>query len=425
MDGSTAVSPSLMKELDSLYAINQVVNKTEDWKAALDQIVKLIRTILIFDNLVLYLPDSTAGLLEVSYARAIGRGRSLGADLSWGEAVANQVLSSRQVYIQQPPNNKVESTDQNRLEQPHVLGIPLQFQEQMLGILVFIRFGGPVFDQNNTRLAIFIGEEIAHFLERKHLKRLFSILQEEHQQTQLQDNFITTISHELLTPLGFIKGYATTLLRSDTTWDENTRREFLTIIDQETDRLQELIDNILDSTRLQTGNLPMEFQPVRLDVLIRDVITKARLNHKSLQVLFKPETPVILVQGDPQRLAQVFENLISNAVKYAPGSAITITINKEKDSIIIIFSDNGPGIPAQYMSHLFERFFRNPEQAINVHGTGLGLYICRQIINAHHGSISIESVLGEGTSVRIQLPCDQKPKPLKRSSKVEEKGVSL
>jgi K+-sensing histidine kinase KdpD len=425
MDMSASVPPTLTKELDCLYAINQVVNKTEEWKAALDQIVKLIRTILIFDNLVLYLPEETTGPLEVAYARAVGRGRSAGGDLSWGEAAANQVLSTRQVYIQQPPGIIGEGAEQNRLEQPHVLGIPLQFQEQMLGILVLIRFGGPVFDQNNTRLAIFIGEEIAHLLERKHLKRLFSILEEEHQQAQLQEDFITTITHELLTPLGFIKGYATTLLRADTSWDENTRIEFLTIIDQETDRLQELIDNILDSTRLQSGNLPMEFQPVKLDVLIRDVIMRAQLNHQSLQIIFKPEIPVTLVQGDPRRLAQVFDNLLSNAVKYAPESAITITINKDKDSIIILFSDHGPGIPAQYIPRLFERFFRNPEQAVNVHGTGLGLYICRQIITAHHGAISIESVLGEGTIVRIQLPCDQKSKPSKKSQKVGENGASL
>jgi K+-sensing histidine kinase KdpD len=423
MDGSSTMSPALTKELDCLYSINQVVNKTEDWKAALDEIVKYIRKIFIFDNLVLYLPDSNARLLEAAYARAVGRGRSSGADLSWGEAAANHVLSTREIYSQQPPVSIGEKSDQNRLEQPYVLGIPLKFQEQILGILVFIRFGGPAYDQNNTRLAVFIGEEIAHLLERKHLKRMFSILQEEHQQTQLQENFITTISHELLTPLGFIKGYATTLLRSDTSWDENTRREFLTIIDQETDRLQELIDNILDSTRLQSGNLPMEFQPVRLDVLVRDVIMKARLNHKDLQVIFKPEISTTLVQGDPRRLAQVFDNLLSNAVKYAPGSAITITISKEKEKAMIVFSDNGPGIPPQYLSRLFERFFRNPEQAINVHGTGLGLYICRQIITAHQGSISIDSVLGEGTNVRIQLPCDQQSKPSKKASIDEGNGA--
>ncbi len=375
-DGSSLSSPFMIKELDSLYAINQVVNKTEDWKAALGHIVKLIRKILIFDNLVLYLPDETTGLLDVAYARAIGRGRSSEADLSWGEAVANQVLASKQVFLQQPLVDEHRSVDQNRLDQPHVLGVPLQFQEQVLGILVFIRFGGPIFDQNNIRLAIFIGDEIVHLLERKHLKRLFILLQEEHKQTQLQGDFIATISHELLTPLGFIKGYATTLLRSDATWDENTRREFLTIIDQETDRLQELIDNILDSARLQSDNLPMEFQPVRLDILIKDVIIKARLNHKNLQVLFKPQTAATLVQADPRRLAQVFENLLSNSVKYAPGSRITITVNKEKDFIIVIFSDTGPGIPAKYMPYLFERFFRNPEQVTNVHGTGLGLYIC-------------------------------------------------
>ena len=412
--------PEMIKELDSLYAINQIVNRTEDWKTAFDQIIQLCRSILIFDNMVLYIPDLDSGILEASYARAIGRGRTSGGDIAWGEAIANQVYSRREVCIQEP-EFQVDKSDRNRIERPYLLGIPLQFQSNILGILVFIRFGGPAFDQSNTRLATFIGDEIAHILERKHLQQLFLLLQKEHQQTRLQEDFISTISHELLTPLGFIKGYATTLLRSDTTWDENTRREFLTIIDQESDRLQELIDNILDSTRLQSGTLSMEFQPVRLDALVRDVIMRTRLHHKGLQVLLKTETPMTHIHGDPRRLAQVFENLLSNTVKYAPGAAVTIILNKEKDWITINISDCGPGIPPQYLPHLFERFFRNPEQAINIRGTGLGLYICRQIIEAHQGKITIDSILGEGTTVKILLPFEQKSNKSRNTQIVSEK----
>jgi K+-sensing histidine kinase KdpD len=411
-------------ELDSLYAINQVATRYDDWKAALDQIAQLIRAILIFDNLVLYLPDVLNGVMEAAYARSVGRGKTSGADLSWGETVANQVLADRQVIMQQPSTTQGGPAE-NRLEKPYVLGVPLQFKDKIFGILVLIRYGGPVFDQRSIRLAVFIGAEIAHLVERKNLKNNLENLQREQQQAKIQDDFISTISHELLTPLGFIKGYATTLLRSDTNWDEKLKREFLTIIDQETDRLQELIDNILDSTRLQSGSLPMEFQPVRLDVLVRDVILRAQMQHLGLQVQIHSNSESnIPIHGDPRRLAQVIDNLLENAIKYAPNSIITVTIRHQNDEMLIIFQDTGPGIPAQYLPRLFERFFRNPEQPGNVRGTGLGLYICKQIIKAHDGTIAIDSTVGVGTVVSIRLPCPQNTRSLNDTmAKIEKEEL--
>jgi K+-sensing histidine kinase KdpD len=406
------------RELENLITINQVASQLADWRLALDQIVQLARAILIFDNLVCYLPDIETGALEVVYARAVGRGRSAGADLSWGESIASQVLVTKQIFIQEP---QYQPGANDRLDQPHVLGVPMKIQDQLKGILVLIRFGGPTYDQHDNRIASFVAEEFTNLLERKQLMQKFASLEAEQQQARLQEDFITTISHELLTPLGFIKGYATTLLRSDTTWDEKNRREFLTIIDQETDRLQELIDNLLDSARLQSGTMPMEFQPVRLDALIRDVIMRTRLQHKSLQVLVKMDSPITPIRGDPRRLAQVFENLISNALKYAPGAAINVTLRRDKDYMYISFHDSGPGIPQQYQGHLFERFYRNPEQAINVRGSGLGLYICRQIITTHNGRIWIESLPSEGTNVQILLPVDQ-PDHLPGTAKPGRRG---
>jgi K+-sensing histidine kinase KdpD len=404
MTDTKELTASTAKKLDNLHAISQVVNQESDWKEALDKIVPLARAIFIFDNIVLYTQESKTGAPEVAYARAVGRGRSAEADLVWGENTAHQVLSTREIYLQQPVSNTEGSS---RLEQPHVLGIPLKVQGDMLGVLVYIRFGGPIYISDNLRVAAFIAEEIAHLLERKKLKEESDQLEIERHQARLQEDFVSTISHELLTPLGFIKGYTTTLLRPDTHWDDNSQREFLNIIDQETDRLQELIDNVLDSARLQSGTMKIEFQPVRLDAVVRDVILRARNHNKNLQVLLKIETPIVPVQGDPRRLAQVLDNLLNNAIKYAPGAAIIISVARESDQMHIQMQDNGPGIPTKYIPYLFERFFRNPEQALNVRGTGLGLYICRQIIEAHHGQITIESYLGEGTTVNIYLPCDQ------------------
>ena len=397
-------------ELDNLYAISQAASRSRNWKLALDQIIPLLRAVMIYDNLVLYLPDSKTKSLEAAYARVVGRGRSAGPDLSWGENAANQVYQNGQIYLHQA---LPEQTTDGRLALPYVLGIPLNYQDRILGVLVLIRFGGPAYSSNDARAASFTAERLAELIEHMGLKDQYETLDAERRQASLQEDFISTISHELLTPLGFIKGYTTTLLRPDTSWDENTRREFLTIVDEETDRLQELIDNMLDSARLQSGTLGMQFQPVRLDPLMKDVVMRARTRHRNIQVLIDMDNPIMPIQGDPKRLAQVFENLVTNAVKYAPGATVNIRIEKNDEQVHISFKDNGPGIPEKYLPHLFERFFRNPEQSPNVRGTGLGLYISRQIINAHHGEIKVESTVGEGTTFHIWLPFQQ---PTKYSS---------
>jgi signal transduction histidine kinase len=227
-------------------------------------------------------------------------------------------------------------------------------------------------------------------------------------QMQLQEDFVSTISHELRTPLGFIKGYSTSLLRQDTSWDEETQKEFLTIIDEEADRLSLLIENVLESARLQSKTLQLRFQPLRLDGVLRDVILRIRARHRDLDVNAHLDS-VPPVVGDGVRLAQVFENLFTNALKYAPGSPIDILLNQVGDKIVVSFIDHGPGIPKESLPLIFERFYRVRGEK-TVTGTGLGLYICKQIIQAHRGKIWAESTPGQGTTFLIELPMNNLPR---------------
>jgi len=218
---------------------------------------------------------------------------------------------------------------------------------------------------------------------------------------QLQDDFVSTISHELRTPLGFIKGYSTSLLREDTSWDQDTQKEFLTIIDEEADRLSLLIENVLESARLQSKTLPLRFQPMRLDAVIRDVATRLKSRFKELVINMDLQT-TIAIQGDGVRIAQVFDNLFTNAIKYAPGSALDVSLQQIDQNLRVAFSDHGPGVPSESLPMLFERFFRVRSEKAT--GTGLGLFICKQIIEAHRGKIWAESTLGQGTTFFIELP---------------------
>jgi signal transduction histidine kinase len=388
-------------ELEIVYAISRAVASAENTEKALDEIVKLVRTVFIFDNMVLYTQASNDNGLEPTYARAIGRGRAREADLAWGEVTAHEV------YLNHSKVTRVEELSgapPDRTNIRHSLGLPLVVGGRLLGALVFIRFGGPQYLPQHIHLAEFIAQHIAQLLERRHLVDQVADLEARRRLDSLQDDFVATISHELLTPLGFIKGYATTLLREDIEWDNDSRREFLTIIDEESDRLRQLIDDLLDSSRLQAGTLRMSFQPLRLDTVLRDISMRARSHHENLQVDLVIESTGLQIQGDPSRLAQVFDNILNNAIKYAPGSPILIKLDRTSEMAHISIQDFGPGIAPQHLGNLFQRFYRVTDSSTTVRGSGLGLYICRKIIQAHQGEISAESQVGQGTIFHIYLP---------------------
>ena len=391
-----------MKRLDSktlayVQTLVQAASMNDDWKVALDKLLVALRAEFVFDNVAIYMVDPTTLGLEIAHARAVGRGKAAEADAAWGENLANQVLSKESVIIQDP----VEHAD-DRLAQAYLLGLPLYNGHKVFGVMVFVRFGGPVFEDAHVTLAVVVGSWVSALLYRKmheETRQQLSMLQ---QKVQLQDDFVATISHELRTPLGFIKGYSTTLLRADTTWDDETKQEFLTIIDEEADRLSQLIDNILESAKLQSRSVQLDIQPLRLDALIRDVVLRVRSRHKNLEVeLIFEQVPSI--RGDNVRITQVFDNLFSNAAKYAEGSKITVAVKEDNGCLLVTFSDRGPGIPKAYLPYIFERFYRVPGDHSSK-GSGLGLYICNQIVMAHHGKIWVESELKKGTTFYIQLP---------------------
>lgn len=379
----------------------KVINGRGDTRMVIEKFLAALRREFVFDNVAAYLQDSETGTLEIVYARAVGRAKNAEADAAWGEDVANQVLVKKQFLIQEPENF---SESEDRVRQAHLLGLPLRADGILNGALVFVRFGGPVYTDEHVAVATLGAELLSVLFERRAWRKMNEELGELKQQIQLQEDFVSTISHELRTPLGFIKGYSTSLLREDTSWDEETQKEFLTIIDEEADRLSLLIENVLESARLQSKTLPLRFQPLRLDAVLRDVSTRIRSRYKNLDVSLDLKASTA-IQADGVRIAQVFENLFTNAVKYAPGSAIIVGLKQVGHLMIVTFTDRGPGIPAESLPLIFERFYRVRSEKAT--GTGLGLYICKQIIEAHRGKIWAESTPGQGTTFFIELPINQ------------------
>jgi signal transduction histidine kinase len=385
--------------LSYLQELMQIASRPDHSRDNIEKFILTLRREFVFDNVAVYLQDRLTQNLEIGYARAVGRSKTAEADAAWGEDFAGKVVKKGQLLLRDP---KPDVSPDDRLHQAYLLGLPIRQGNLVQGAVVFVRFGGPVYEDQHVAVASLAGEMLSMLFERASWAETQKELEDLRRQMQLQEDFVSTISHELRTPLGFIKGYSTSLLRPDTSWDEETQKEFLTIIDEEADRLSLLIENVLESARLQSKTLPLRFQPLRLDGVIRDVSTRIRARHRDLDVNAQLDS-VPPVLGDGVRLAQVFENLFTNALKYAPGSPIDILLNRVGDKIVISFIDHGPGITKESLPLIFERFYRVRGEK-TVTGTGLGLYICKQIILAHRGKIWAESTPGQGTTFLIELP---------------------
>ncbi len=223
---------------------------------------------------------------------------------------------------------------------------------------------------------------------------------------ELKSTFISVISHELKTPVALIKGYADTLLREDARWDQEIVQESLGVILEETDRLNQLIDNLLDASRLQAGALALEMDQVALDALAERVVTHFRTQTDSHEIVtdFPADFPV--VRGDAARLEQVLNNLLSNAIKYSPdGGRVEISGRALPGEAVVTVTDQGVGIPLEEQTRIFERFFRGSrERHQRTPGAGLGLYLVKAIIEAHGGRIWVESSPGEGAAFSFALP---------------------
>jgi len=222
---------------------------------------------------------------------------------------------------------------------------------------------------------------------------------------ELKSTFISVISHELKTPVALIKGYVSTLRREDAAWDREIVQDSLAVIEDESDRLTELIDNLLDASRLQAGGLALNHCDVTLDGLTRRIAERLQIqtrNH-TITVDFPEHFPIFL--GDEDRLSQVISNLISNAIKYSPdGGEIKITGQILPAQIVICVKDDGPGIARDDIPHVFDRFYRAGEASKTTKGAGLGLYLARAVIEAHGGRIWVDPKPGDGARICFSLP---------------------
>lgn len=225
---------------------------------------------------------------------------------------------------------------------------------------------------------------------------------------RVRDAFLSVASHELKNPLTVVLGQAHLLQRRATQEGRFSERDLraLTMISDQAQRLNALITALLDISRIESGQLTIEREPLDLCAVTRRVVAAVQpsLTQHTL-VCIIPDTP-LMVEGDTLRLEQVFTNLVGNAIKYSPyGGEITVQVTQQENCIAVAIRDQGIGIPQEALPHLFQRFYRAPNAVGHrVTGTGIGLYVVKELVTLHGGTITVASSEGEGSTFTIHLP---------------------
>ena len=357
--------------------------------------------------------------------------------LTVGEGIIGQVVSTGYPALTTDVGTPAGLSAQENITSYHaptmqlasLLILPLRTRREMLGALV-IAANDPERRMTDDKLPLaeVLAERAALAIENAKLyTEQVEARRKVEDLSRLKDEFLSIASHELRTPVTSIKGYtqlAKTLIREE---DLGTSEEYLDIALDQIDRMSRLIVELLDVSRIETGRLEIRREPIPWPSFVRDVVQRHHTAVSDRRFHVNVPGNGTLVVGDRDRLEQVLGNLLENAVKYSPdGSEIFVDVQERSDQIVTSVCDRGIGIPNDELAQVFERFHRGRQvSSTNYGGLGLGLYIARQIVERHGGSIWVESKEGSGTTFSFSLPVasvssvatapQQQPRPISQA----------
>jgi len=317
--------------------------------------------------------------------------------------VIGRVVESKRPFIRADVREASEFVEDRLLRNEELrsyIVVPLVAQNQSIGTLNLAGRRPGTYTDRTLEILIPIAEQLAIAVE---TIRLF---QETKKLDQLKSDFVSKVSHELRTPLTSIKGFAEILLSYEDV-DPKTRQEFISIINEESERLTRLINDILDISKIEAGKLEWHIQPLSPSEIVVHTVKSVRAValEKNLPILIDVPENLPKIRGDRDQLIQVMDNLLGNAIKFSSGGHITVQGAQEDGAVRISVIDTGIGIPAEDLQKIFDKFHRlGDTRSGKPRGTGLGLSICREIILHLGGRIWCESQPGKGSRFHFTVP---------------------
>jgi len=347
---------------------------------------------------------------EYKVAQILGRQVSA---LSQGEYVEVNIIGSLPVRFCLP--QQADSP-----VRPPELTVSIQAARSTLGEILLWRTA-PVISLGETRLIQTFASQAALALERARLAQAESRAKVLEESDSLKSAILSSVSHELRTPLSTIKAAASSLRGHDVSWDSPARVELIAAIDDESDHLNMLVGNLLDMSRIESGVLKPKREWNMISEIIGGVLARMKHSAEEHKLIIDVPEDLPLVPVDYVQMEQVFTNLLSNSLKYAPANTVVrVRVRIEGESVHVLVSNQGPQIPREHLERIFDKFYRITA-ADRVTGTGLGLSICKGIIEAHGGRIWAENLPdGLGFNFTVPLLWDGRSAPkLPMDSEVE------
>jgi signal transduction histidine kinase/HAMP domain-containing protein len=392
------------RQLAAVSAILAAANETHDLEGMLQRCLDVVLEQAAMEGAALRLLDEGRGQPAETFAR--GSWNDFPCRSCTDRLCLAAATDGKPVYLD--PHERGRLHPDCTVPGEALAILPLRGPSGVVGVLALGRRNGELPTPEERPILMAICDQIAVAVENTRLAAELRRLEAQHQAQRMRSELISAVSHELRTPLGFIKGYATTLLREDTPIESATRRHFLEIIDEETDKLEHMIDELLDASRLQAGRLPIKPEPVALGALVSHAVDKARptLEESGHTVVLRLLDENVAVFADPLRIEQVLDNLLENAARYSdPSSPVEVTILADDGHALVSVTDRGDGIPTAELEQIFQPFYRGDNATQRgIRGAGLGLAICRGIVEAHGGKIWGESGDDRTTTFLLTLP---------------------
>jgi two-component system sensor histidine kinase KdpD len=315
-----------------------------------------------------------------------------------------------------------ETPGNDQAEHGRQVEIPLTAHEGTVGMLrLTTRRPDAEIGPTTMRLLTTFAAQVGLFIERARLAREADRARLLEESDRLKSALLSSVSHDLRTPLSAIKASATVLLQEDVALDAAARYDLLSAINEETDRLNRLVGDLLDMSRIEADALHLKRDWCDLDELIRAVVRRLSPPMTAFRVQFDWPADLPLVYADYVQIDRVMTNLLENAIRFTPpGSAIKVSARAEAATMTIAVTNQGPAIPERLHSHLFDKFYRVSEDRAPGMGTGLGLSICKGIVEAHGGRIWVESPVAGNAGARFVFTLPLPPEMLPRVTPDDE-----
>ena len=401
----------LGRRVDVLEAANRcarALGSSLELDEAFNAFIRELRLLVPFERVSIVLVERRRAEVMAAAGRGADRVYPPGSSRPVAGSVLEEVLDGHLVYRESlRPVRYPEEEELLKLGLETRVLAPLQVGPRTIGALILMREQAGSFSPEEIELATLLGRLAATAVQNiRSYAAERATVEELRRLSALRADFVSLVSHELRSPMAAVIGAARTLHGRWRELSVEQRESFLALIDDETARLAGLIVDVLDTSRIEAGTFSYAFGEVDVAALVRDVVGAAAAGQDEVHVRADVNGALPLVRGDRERLRQVVQNLVDNAVKYSPAEAEVVVAAEAHDGAVRIeVTDQGPGIPAEHQRLIFEKFGRSAA-GVTKPGTGLGLFIARSIVEAHGGTLEVKSARAQGATFTVELPLD-------------------